>query len=175
MIGIYTRNKNTAQQFIKMFKTHKIELYQPDHFYDLILWLDTSKPPKEIQSQNIILKSDIKHPLSPSEWTNLILSHQAQNIYENNIFTFDGHRRILFNKKTKKLVSLTEKENDFVVFLIQQPDHSASKESILANVWKYNPSSETHTLESHLYGLKQKLGDDATQFIKNENGHIYLK
>lgn len=56
-------------------------------------------------------------------------------------------------------VRLTEKETAILVYL-----HSAGgavpREALLHHVWSYVPDVETHTLETHIYRLRQKIEDD---------------
>ncbi len=55
-------------------------------------------------------------------------------------------------------VSLTEKEMNLLMHLHFHPDQ-ASKEEVLAAVWRYQPTLETGTLETHLYRLRKKLSE----------------
>ena len=57
-------------------------------------------------------------------------------------------------------VRLTEKEVDLLVFLHSQDNKSSSRSALLAGVWGYVESVETHTLETHIYRLRQKIEDD---------------
>ncbi len=54
-------------------------------------------------------------------------------------------------------VSLTEKENAILLYLIHSTNHTANKNDILKDVWGVNEQTETKTLESHVYRLRQKL------------------
>ena len=94
--------------------------------------------------------------------------------YENSSFVFDPTQRLLTNLMTQAAISLTEKETAFLAFLVCAKDHKATKEEILENVWQYSPEAETHTIESHLYGLKQKLGTHADKLIRVQDGVFYL-
>lgn len=54
---------------------------------------------------------------------------------------------------------LTEKETAILAYL-----HTAgapvSREALLERVWSYVPEVETHTLETHIYRLRQKIEED---------------
>ena len=46
---------------------------------------------------------------------------------------------------------------------------SLSKDYILKNIWEYSSNTDTHTVETHIYRLRQKIQDSFgdTNFIKN--------
>lgn len=54
-------------------------------------------------------------------------------------------------------VRLTDKERDLIMALYRAPDRFLPKDRILADVWGYVPGLETHTLETHIYRLRQKI------------------
>ncbi len=176
MIGIHTQNKQTEEQLILLLKGFEAESYQPDHAYTMVLWLENTKMPQNAKVDQVICLKDIALPLSQSEWIEIVKNASSSNpLYENDFFCFDAQRRFLVNKKKHHAIPLTEKENDFLLFLLKQPDHQASKDLILQKVWKYKPTTQTHTLESHLYALKQKLGKDADKLVQNKDGLFILK
>jgi len=57
-------------------------------------------------------------------------------------------------------VRLTEKETDILMFLYSFANQTVSKKQLLNEVWGYKDGVTTHTLETHLYYLRKKLGDD---------------
>lgn len=54
-------------------------------------------------------------------------------------------------------IKLTEKEVEILHYLAQLHPRAASREDILRDVWKYAEGADTHTLETHLYRLRQKI------------------
>ena len=61
---------------------------------------------------------------------------------------------------TERDVRLTEKEKDILVLLHQHTGESVSREALLQNIWAYVEGVETHTLETHIYRLRQKIEQD---------------
>jgi hypothetical protein len=55
-------------------------------------------------------------------------------------------------------VRLTEKETALLAFLARAPQ-PVTRRDILAEVWGYDERIDTHTLETHLYQLRRKLGE----------------
>lgn len=94
--------------------------------------------------------------------------------FENSHFLFEGACRRLTHKKSKKEYRLTEKENDLIIYLVKSLPDGASKTDLLTGVWKYRPDIETHTVETHIYALRQKIGEEtAAHFIQNTpDGYI---
>jgi DNA-binding response OmpR family regulator len=60
-------------------------------------------------------------------------------------------------------VRLTEKETAILKFLLRAGDQIASRDVLLQDVWGYNAGVTTHTLETHVYRLRQKIERDPSQ------------
>ncbi|MCB9988049.1 MAG: winged helix-turn-helix domain-containing protein [Rhodospirillales bacterium] len=62
--------------------------------------------------------------------------------------------------KERRTIRLTEKERDMLLRLYQQKGAVVSRQELLDDVWGYAAGLETHTLETHIYRLRQKIEDD---------------
>jgi DNA-binding response OmpR family regulator len=71
-------------------------------------------------------------------------------------FEFRPAAKLLLDDKQKK-IRLTEKETAILKYLYRASDKSVSREELLAEVWGYNAGVTTHTLETHVYRLRQKI------------------
>jgi hypothetical protein len=58
-------------------------------------------------------------------------------------------------------IPLTDKEVDILVYLSRAAPEPVAREELLRNVWRYQTGVDTHTLETHIYRLRQKMGEDA--------------
>lgn len=67
-----------------------------------------------------------------------------------------------------EIILLTEKEVKLLEFLKERTALGASKKEILHEVWGYVSEAETHTLETHVYRLRQKLGDRKLLLLTEE-------
>jgi DNA-binding response OmpR family regulator len=76
-------------------------------------------------------------------------------------YTFRPSSKILLNPKGNK-VRLTEKETAILRYLYRAGQRPVSRETLLQEVWGYNSGVTTHTLETHIYRLRQKVEKDAT-------------
>ena len=74
-------------------------------------------------------------------------------------FVFFPEKRVMIvDNKTK--IELTEKETGILKCLLGTDEEIVDRDTILKQVWDYNPSVTTHTLETHIYRLRQKLEID---------------
>ena len=170
MIGLYTQNKNSLSQLVSLLSDLSVEAYLPNKNYTALIWLSDQKPPR-----NTPLLVPTELPWTQNEWRLFIQKHLIQTSrYTNSFFTFDASQRLLTNLMENSSIILTEKETAFLAFLVQAEGHKATKEEILKHVWQYNPETETHTIESHLYALKQKLEPNANKLIRVQDGTFYL-
>ena len=60
----------------------------------------------------------------------------------------------------QKKIRLTEKETNILKYLYRAGAKAVSREELLAEVWGYNAGVTTHTLETHVYRLRQKIEPD---------------
>lgn len=71
-------------------------------------------------------------------------------------------------------IQLTEKEIEILAYLNDKKGQVVTREDLLNAVWNYAKDVETHTLETHIYRLRQKIEADPTEpeIIKTEeNGY----
>ncbi len=57
-----------------------------------------------------------------------------------------------------KEIALTDREVDMLAYLVKHRRRLVSREEILQKVWHYQDGVDTHTLETHIYRLRQKMG-----------------
>jgi DNA-binding response OmpR family regulator len=58
---------------------------------------------------------------------------------------------------------LTEKERDILLLLHEANGEKVARKTLLDHVWGYASGVETHTLETHVYRLRQKIERDPAQ------------
>ena len=75
-------------------------------------------------------------------------------------YTFKPSAKLLLTGDNKK-VRLTEKETSILKFLYRAGDQAVGRDILLHEVWGYNAGVTTHTLETHIYRLRQKVERDA--------------
>lgn len=62
--------------------------------------------------------------------------------------------------KEGKRIRLTEKETEILKYLYRAGGKAVARETLLSEVWGYNAAVTTHTLETHIYRLRQKVEPD---------------
>ena len=85
------------------------------------------------------------------------LSEEAQ--FSIGPYTFQPALKVLIDYKQKK-TRLTEKETAILKYLYRTGDRVVSRDTLLNEVWGYNAGVTTHTLETHIYRLRQKIERD---------------
>jgi DNA-binding response OmpR family regulator len=75
-------------------------------------------------------------------------------------YTFRPSSKLLLDPKGNK-VRLTGKETSILRYLYRAGQRPVSRETLLQEVWGYTSGLTTHTLETHIYRLRQKIEKDA--------------
>jgi DNA-binding response OmpR family regulator len=75
-------------------------------------------------------------------------------------YSFHTGVRLLVDDAQKKKVRLTAKEAAILKYLYRANDQVVGREILLDEVWGYNAGVTTHTLETHVYRLRQKIERD---------------
>ncbi len=72
-------------------------------------------------------------------------------------YTFQPANKLLLRDEDGRKVRLTDKETAILKYLYRTGDKVVSRDVLLDEVWGYNASVTTHTLETHVYRLRQKI------------------
>ena len=91
---------------------------------------------------------------------------------------FSPSKKTISNLETKKIEHLTEKENNLLTYFFDRKNVEILKKDLLTNIWGVSDEINTHTLETHIYRLKQKLYKLDTNLsfsLINKNGLYLLK
>jgi DNA-binding response OmpR family regulator len=91
----------------------------------------------------------------------LLRQHEASEdaVFTIGSYTFRPGSKMLLNQGNK--VRLTEKETSILRYLFRAGQKPVPRETLLQEVWGYNSGVTTHTLETHIYRLRQKIEKDA--------------
>ena len=78
-------------------------------------------------------------------------------------YTFRPGAKLLTDQSGRRKVRLTEKETAILKYLYRAGDRAIGRDTLLGEVWGYNAGVTTHTLETHVYRLRQKIERDPTR------------
>jgi DNA-binding response OmpR family regulator len=96
-------------------------------------------------------------------------------IFQIGPYSFKPGAKLLVSEKGSKL-KLTEKETAILRFLFRAGQKVVSRDTLLTEVWGYNSNVTTHTLETHIYRLRQKIepNPSAARILVTEGGGYKL-
>ena len=157
----------------KLRELHKKQLQVPT-----ILLLSSGADAGDTEASNIVYK-----PLVLNNFLNLLQA--GINIYENssdgylnfNQYELRPSKKEILNLRNGEVIKLTEKEVAIIKYLYKAKDKIVSKNELLQEVWGYSPEATTHTIETHIYRLRQKVEheDMSAQIILTSDGGYQLK
>jgi DNA-binding response OmpR family regulator len=77
-------------------------------------------------------------------------------------YSFRPAAKMLVEGDSGRKIRLTEKETAILKYLYRSGDKTVGRDTLLGEVWGYNAGVTTHTLETHVYRLRQKIEQDPT-------------
>ena len=161
-------NEN-IKNIIKNYKSNKsiynlLGYYNKNYSYSSINENEITVLEKPFKIIDIVNK--IENLLNPKTLDN-------SNILLMNHLIFIPYEKVLINLKTKNKEHLTEKENKLLLHFYINKNIEITKNNLLNVIWGISENINTHTLETHIYRLKQKLYNVEPQLsfqLSNNNG-----
>ena len=101
---------------------------------------------------------------------------QSENaVFQLGPYQFRPAQKLLLDEGERK-IRLTEKETNILKFLYRAPEGVVPRDVLLHEVWGYNAGVTTHTLETHIYRLRQKIEPDPSnaRILVTESGGYKL-
>jgi DNA-binding response OmpR family regulator len=101
--------------------------------------------------------------------------HSEDAVFKVGPYTFKPSAKLLIREDSRK-IRLTEKETAIIKFLLRSGEQIVSRDVLLQDVWGYNAGVTTHTLETHVYRLRQKIERDPShaEILVTEGGGYKL-
>ncbi len=151
------------------FKSPVIMLTGHDSDADTILGLDSGA--------NDYITKPFKLPVLLARLRAQMRQHeQSENaVFQLGPYMFKPAQKMLVDENDRK-VRLTEKETNILKFLYRAPEGVVPRDVLLHEVWGYNAGVTTHTLETHIYRLRQKIEPDPSNvsLLVTESGGYRL-
>ena len=91
-------------------------------------------------------------------------------------YMFRPSVRLLLDPAKNRKVRLTDKECRILKYLLRANAEPVNRATLLADVWGFNSGVTTHTLETHIYRLRQKMEADPAnpQLLLTDRGAYRL-
>lgn len=151
------------------FKSPVVMLTGHDSDADTILGLDSGA--------NDYITKPFKLPILLARLRAQLRQHeQSENaVFQLGPYMFKPAQKMLIDEKDRK-IRLTEKETNILKFLYRAPEGVVPRDVLLHEVWGYNAGVTTHTLETHIYRLRQKIEPDPSNvsLLLTESGGYRL-
>ncbi|MCL1627729.1 MULTISPECIES: response regulator transcription factor [Roseinatronobacter] len=151
------------------FKSPVVMLTGHDSDADTILGLDSGA--------NDYITKPFKLPILLARLRAQLRQHeQSENaVFQLGPYMFKPAQKMLIDEKDRK-IRLTEKETNILKFLYRAPEGVVQRDVLLHEVWGYNAGVTTHTLETHIYRLRQKIEPDPSNasLLVTESGGYRL-
>lgn len=138
------------------FKSPIIMLTGADSEADTILGLDAGA--------NDYVTKPFKFSVLLARLRAHLRSHEQSEdaVFKVGPYEFKPAVKMLVTENDRK-IKLTEKETSILKYLYRSGGQPVSREKLLDEVWGYNSGVTTHTLETHIYRLRQKIEPDTSQ------------
>jgi len=105
-------------------------------------------------------------------------AHEASEdaVFKVGPYEFKPGVKLLLDQSGKR-IRLTDKETAILKYLYRSGPKAVSRDELLKEVWGYNAAVTTHTLETHIYRLRQKIETDAQvpKLLLTETGGYRLQ
>jgi DNA-binding response OmpR family regulator len=151
------------------FKAPVVMLTGHDSDADTILGLDAGA--------NDYVTKPFKFPVLLARIRAQLRTHEQSEdaIFQLGPYTFKPAMKMLVDARDRK-IRLTEKETNILKFLYRASDGVVPRDVLLHEVWGYNAGVTTHTLETHIYRLRQKIEPDPSnaRLLVTESGGYRL-
>jgi DNA-binding response OmpR family regulator len=91
-------------------------------------------------------------------------------------YSFRPSAKLLMEQARNRKIRLTEKECAILKYLYRAGSKPVGRQILLNEVWGYNSAVTTHTLETHIYRLRQKIEPDPanSRLLLTEGGGYRL-
>ena len=106
-----------------------------------------------------------------------VFERSADGSLEFNRYILYPARKEILNRRNDETTKLTEKEVAIIKYLYKNQERIISKNDLMREVWGYSVDVATHTVETHIYRLRQKVEKDnpEAQLILTSDGGYQLK
>ena len=105
-----------------------------------------------------------------------VFDNSEDAIFSIGHYMFRPSARLLLDPAKNRKVRLTDKECRILKYLLRANNTAVDRATLLAEVWGFNSGVTTHTLETHIYRLRQKMEADPSnpRLLRTDRGAYRL-
>ena len=92
-----------------------------------------------------------------------VFDNSEDAVFTIGLYMFRPSAKLLLEPSRNRKIRLTDKEASILKFLYRAGSKPVPREVLLNEVWGYNSTVATHTLETHIYRLRQKIESDPSR------------
>ncbi len=89
-----------------------------------------------------------------------VFDNSEDAVFTIGLYMFRPSAKLLLEPSRNRKIRLTDKESSILKFLYRAGGKPVPRQVLLNEVWGYNSAVTTHTLETHIYRLRQKIEPD---------------
>lgn len=175
------KNKSVSPDIIIVDEDQEVAQKWQDEYTQAPLFFITANHDNlsaEIAPQHLILKPFKLARFLDELNASLNLFENSEDGYLNfNQYVVRPIKKDILNLRNNEVIKLTEKEVAILKYLYKSPERIVTKNELLQEVWGYAPEVTTHTIETHIYRLRQKVEHEnpEAQLIITLDGGYRLK
>jgi len=121
-------------------------------------------------SANAVFAGDLKSQLERHPDWEVREEYDSDGVFDAAVVDDDAEKL-----RSREPIKLTERETAILKYLYKAGDKIVGKAELLAEVWGYNPEATTHTVETHIYRLRQKIERPEQVIMTEDNGYRLKK
>ncbi len=175
--NVLDEDKETVDIIVIDEDIKKLDEYQKKDLMAPIIFLTKDESVEENKAHQVLYK-----PLFLTSFLDTVKS--LINIFENsedgnlefNSYVLYSSRKEILNLRNNEITKLTEKEVSIIKYLYKNKDKVVGKNDLMCEVWGYSVDATTHTVETHIYRLRQKVEQEniEAQLIQTSDGGYQL-
>ena len=165
---------NISEEFINIFERYNLN----NKVTKLLGYYDRNHSYLNMTEKQITLLEKpfkVSHLLKELENLLSTTTYQNSDIFLMNDLKFLPYEKVLINLNSNNKEHLTEKENKLLLHFYSNKNIEITKNDLLSSIWGISENVNTHTLETHIYRLKQKLHklEPKSSFLLSNNNGLY--
>lgn len=140
-----------------------------------VIWLKDKDGNVDCQGGQVIVKPFVLEEfLDALKSADTLFANSQEGGMDFSNYILHPLQKEITEKTSGCVCKLTEKEVAIIKYLYKNRNNYVSKQDLLKEVWGYADDATTHTVETHIYRLRQKVEKNGLQIIETTEGGYHL-